>query len=460
MSSVSWVDLMELANALAKRWQERFEPDMVADICSELFGLFGARELADRYRREAARRFGEDVYMFWPGVLIATARTPAYKAEGVANFDELFEPYLDRLPRQDWPRFLLRFDFAKAPGHLWVTDRIVGSSIGFACTDLAYFIQEFGFIAGAHRPVFCDDGGGAASAEAAQAIVRVRQALADQHPGTDLRPFLVRLAFLLLADDHGVLAPRDRLRRALENHPRDMAGQIRSIAAEMRPVETILAIPVIPIPEFGAAAQTALLDAVRLNWAEVSPVSFGPLLREAVEGRPVEAAGVVSEAEMMSEPGLLFLKDMKSEFKKVRSQELSSLQDFHERLATLKIIDPSCDTGSYLVLIYREMKRLELEVLGVMRVVAALRGGRARATATRVLVNAGQMHGGEGDEHSVHIARAMIRITDHIMNNRLARKRLRAGAVFEALREPHFAAKVSGDGDGLVVSRGPVRLAA
>src|SRR3546814_3992493 len=73
-------------------------------------------------------------------------------------------------------------------------------------------------------------------------------------------------------------------------------------------------------------------------------------------------AHYTSEKNILKLIGPLFLDDLKVELDKAVNDE-KKLSRLHRKLATLKFLDPACGCGNFLVLAYRELRLLELDVL-------------------------------------------------------------------------------------------------
>ncbi len=111
----------------------------------------------------------------------------------------------------------------------------------------------------------------------------------------------------------------------------------------------------------------------------------------------------------------LFLDELWAEFHKVKSNR-NRLFDFHKRLRTLNSLDPACGCGNFLVITYRELRLLELEVLR-----AAYNTGQALIDVhLRISVDVDQFHGIELDEFAAQIAQVAMWLVDHQMNVRVS----------------------------------------
>ena len=71
----------------------------------------------------------------------------------------------------------------------------------------------------------------------------------------------------------------------------------------------------------------------------------------------------------MKEP--LFLRDLRAVFERLKARNDSrrrvELEAFHKQLATLTFLDPACGCGNFLIIAYRELRLLEMEVIRILR---------------------------------------------------------------------------------------------
>jgi type II restriction/modification system DNA methylase subunit YeeA len=128
-------------------------------------------------------------------------------------------------------------------------------------------------------------------------------------------------------------------------------------------------------------------------------------------------AHYTSEANILKVIRPLFLDSLTAEFNKIRRNK-KPLQAFHEKLATLNFFDPACGCGNFLVIAYRELRLLELEVI------EALWGHQLSGhlnVDTLIRCNVDQFHGIEIDESAAQIATVALWLTDHQMNLKVQR---------------------------------------
>ena len=118
------------------------------------------------------------------------------------------------------------------------------------------------------------------------------------------------------------------------------------------------------------------------------------------------------------------MDDLRAEFERTKARRgrgrLAALRKFQARLGDLTFFDPACGCGNFLVITYRELRELEIEVLREIH--PRTRDGRQMdAFATDLsCVDVDQFHGIELGEFPARIAETALWMMDHIMNNRLS----------------------------------------
>ena len=118
--------------------------------------------------------------------------------------------------------------------------------------------------------------------------------------------------------------------------------------------------------------------------------------------------------------GPLFLDDLRAEFEKIKARRdrrrRGELEAFRRRLGTLTFLDPACGCGNFLIMAYRELRQLELEVLRELNP----EGQRDIGIVTISTLDVDQFYGIELEEFPARIAEVAMWMMDHIMNNRLS----------------------------------------
>jgi hypothetical protein len=348
--------------------------------------------------------------------------------------------YVDWLPESQRPRHILVSDFQRFE----LTDLETRREWRFPLAELKRHVEAFGFILGVQPRIFRNQS--PVNRKASALMGRLHQALAaDGYTGHALERLLVRLLFILFADDTGIFNTKDQFLSFIE---RRTSADGRDLGRWLGELFQVLDTPVerrqagldadladfpyingdlfkerIDMPAFDNAMRDMLLDASLFNWGEVSPAIFGSLFESVIDRvtRRRQGAHYTPEEAILKVIGPLFLDDLRAEFDRVKalkSGRRQALAAFQDRLAGLRILDPACGAGNFLVVAYRELRELERDVIRELRTV--------EGTIQQVLdvvslsrMNVDQFHGIEIDEFPSQIAQVALWMTDHIANTRL-----------------------------------------
>jgi hypothetical protein len=175
-------------------------------------------------------------------------------------------------------------------------------------------------------------------------------------------------------------------------------------------------------PRFTSSMRDALLYCCDFQWARISPAVFGSLFQGVLEDRVRRQQGAhyTSERDIMKVLHSLFLDELRAEFEQIKrdrsTRRRASLEAFHEKLRSLRFLDPACGCGNFLVLAYRELRALEIEA------VREIHGAQQQVLDVRQLlkVDVDQFHGIEYSEWPVRIVEVAMWLMDHQMNAQAA----------------------------------------
>ena len=373
--------------------------------------------------------------------------------------------YFDALPERERPRYILVSDFQTFEIH----DLDEREVVSFALADLPAHVEAFGFILGVQRRTFRDQD--PANIEAAELVGRLHDALSDAgHRGHDLERFLVRVVFCLFADDTGIFEPRAIFLDFIDTRTGEDGADLGPWLAQLFEVldtpeerraatldEDLARFPYVNgdlfeghlrMFSFDAAMRGALLDACRFDWSNISPAIFGALFQSVMDPaeRRAQGAHYTTEKNILKVIEPLFMDDLRAEFERVRKRRgrgrLAALRQFQAKLASLRFFDPACGCGNFLIIAYRELRLLEIEVIREIRDATAATGQAVLDAAWQSVVDVDQFYGIELGEFPARIAETALWMMDHIMNNRLS---LEFGQTFVRIpleKSPHI---VQGD---------------
>jgi hypothetical protein len=432
---LSWNEIKSRALSFSREWVDAANEDSEAKpFWIAFFEIFGITNKRVATFEHAVKKFGGDqgyVDLFWPGVLLVEQ-----KSRG-KNLDRAFNQALDYFPgikERDLPRHIVVCDFARFRLH----DLETGDTREFALKDLHKHIRHFGFIAGyetqdikPQNPV---------NIQAAERMGRLHDALKSAgFEGHALEVLLVRLLFCLFADDTGIFQPAQALRTYIEERTREDGSDLGPLLAQLFQVlntpeakrgkaldDQLAAFPYIngrlfeepiPIADFDSAMREALLDACALDWSAISPAIFGALFQSIMDktARRNLGAHYTSEENILKLIKPLFLDALWAEFDKVKRQR-NKLFEFHKKLRGLTFFDPACGCGNFLVIAYRELRLLELEIL---RASLALEREFKQSLIDifqLLSIDVDQFHGIEIEEFPAQIAQVALWLADHQMN--------------------------------------------
>ncbi len=433
---LSWNEIRSRALEFSKRWELETSEDAEAKaFWTELFNVFGIDRKRVASFEEPVKKLGDKqgyIDLFWKGMLLVE-----HKSRG-KNLDKAYTQALDYFPgikERDLPKYVLVSDFAR----FRLYDLEENTETEFCLADLHKNIKHFAFIAGYRTQTIAPQN--PVNIKAAERMGKLHDALkASGYQGHPLEVLLVRLLFCLFADDTGIFQPASAFRAWIEERTAadgsDLGPQLAQLfqvlnTPEDRRAKTldeqIAAFPyvngklfeeMLPIASFNLIMREALLDCCALDWSAISPAIFGALFQSIMDGRARRNLGAhyTSEENILKLIQPLFLDDLYEEFKRVKGNK-NKLFEFHKKLRTLTFFDPACGCGNFLVIAYRELRKLELDVL---RAVHQGPGSRFLDIHQQISVDVDQFYGIEIEEFPAQIAQVALWLMDHQMNVRVS----------------------------------------
>jgi hypothetical protein len=433
---LGWDEIKRRAKAFSEEWKDaHYEKGETQSFYNDFFEIFGIkrRSVADYERRVQLLNNKQGfIDLFWPGTLLVEQKSATLDLRRAEN--QALD-YLVGIHPTEQPRFVLTCDF-----QTWVLrDRDApGEPLRFPLKDLHKHITAFDFMLG-RRVTFGTQAG--VTIKAAELMGKLHDALEESgYTGHDLEQLLVRLLFCLFADDTGIFQPKDIFLQLLENDTRPDGSDTGRVLSELFDVldtpegqrqrglpGELDAFPYVNgalfrghlrTPVFDKPMRELLLDAARHDWSGVSPAIFGSLFQSVMDAKERRAKGAhyTTEANILKVIGPLFLDDLKAELATIIQRKIGrdkALAEFQAKLTRLTFFDPACGCGNFLVIAYREVRRLELEAL------RAQYGDQQIDAALLCRVSVGQFYGIEYEEFPARIAEVAMWMMDHIANNEI-----------------------------------------
>ncbi len=433
------ITLNEIRNralSFSKEWERDVNEDAEAkSFWDGLFDVFGiSRRRVASFEHQVKKQDGGQGFIdvLWKGVMLAE-----HKSKG-KSLDKAFmqaKDYFPGLKDTELPRYVIVSDFEK----IRIIDLDQEKETEFLLKDLSKNIHLFDFISGHTSQI--DYG------KEEEVSIKGAKLMADFHneiaktgySGHELEVFLIRVLFCLFADDTGIFEKglfRNYIEKRINQDGSDLGihlGQIfytLNTPQEKRQTNTdehLMKFPYInggifaenlsPV-SLDVTAYLKLLKCCEFDWSGISASIFGSLFQGVMDEKSRRQLGAhyTSELNILKVIHPLFLDELYIEFDKAK-HDRKKLEKFHEYLTTLTFLDPACGCGNFLVTSYRELRRLELEVLKKLRKDQKMVLFGAEDISK---INVNQFYGIEIEEFPALVARTAMYLVDHQMNMELS----------------------------------------
>lgn len=448
---LSWNEIRHRAIAFSKEWTGvKSEQAEKQTFWNEFFEVFGIRRRVVASFEEPVKRISGDygyIDLFWPRMVLVEHKSLG-KDLGKAE-SQAFR-YIQDLAREgrtnEIPRYVIVSDFARIALHdlepedhkaISLFDNRRVASIEFPLSDFHKHIQQFAFIPGYKQHKFEEQD--PINIEAVEIMGRLHDALeSGGYSGHQLERFLVRILFCLFAEDTGIFERESfslyllnrtaedgsdlglhlaRLFDVLNTPPEKRQKNLDETLASFGYVNGALFAESLGFADFSCDMRNALIACSRFDWSRISPAIFGSLFQAVMEPRQRRQVGghYTSERDILKLVRSLFLDDLRLEFERAKGNK-AELKRFHEKLAGLRFLDPACGCGNFLVITYRELRLLEIEVLKLIH-----RADQPKLDIRQLsLVDVDAFYGIEISEWPARIAEVAMWLMDHQMNIRLS----------------------------------------
>ncbi len=431
---LSWNEIKDRALRFSKEWGDESSEDAEAkSFLDAFFNVFGvARKRVATFEQRIKKLDGRSGYidLLWKGILLIEQKS---RGKDLDRAFQQAKDYFPGLKDRDAPRYILVSDFAR----FRLYDLEEGKQHEFTLAEFYKNVRLFGFIAGYQTTAYKEQD--PVNIQAAERMGRLHDKLKEiGYEGHHLELYLVRLLFCLFAEDTSIFERRqfqDLIEQRTSEDGADLAQWISSLFEVLNAPpekrlkkldEQLLAFPyvngslfaeLLPSAAFDTCMRQLLLDCCALDWSRISPAIFGSLFQSVMNAtlRRNLGAHYTSEKNILKLIKPLFLDELRSEFERLKTNK-KRLVEFHQRLATFKFLDPACGCGNFLVIAYRELRLLELDVL------RALDKGEASLDVVQfnILCDVDQFYGIEIEEFPAQIAQTALWLMDHQMNMRVS----------------------------------------
>ena len=434
------------------------EKSQAQSFLKEFFDVFGVDTVTQatfEHRVKFADGSQGFVDCFWPGTILVEMKSKgkdldvAYVqamdyVKGLINVDSTVGRVAPTrrggLGQTALPRAIVVSDFQTFRFYDLTKDAQLTT---FKLADLRKYVTLFGYMIGGESEEIREQD--PVNRKAAEKMAKLHDALKTiGYAGRELEVYLVRLLFCLFAEDTSIFQP-DQFSNFIRAKTAPDGSDLGSKIAELFQVlntppekrlatrdEAIVAFPyvngnlfgeMLQMPAFSAAMRTALLECGALDWSKISPAIFGAMFQGVMDETKRHDLGAhyTSEENILKVIRPLFLDRLREEFDTicltVGPSRKVKLAAFHDRLAALKFLDPACGCGNFLLIAYRELRRLEMDVLEELHKDDP---GMVLDVSTLCKVNVSQFYGIEIEPFPAEIAKVALWLMDHLCNLEVA----------------------------------------
>ncbi|MEC5165455.1 hypothetical protein RCH18_001183 [Flavobacterium sp. PL11] len=427
---IGWNEIKDRALQFSKEWKDTTNEEADAkSFLDAFFDVFGiTRKKIGTFEHRVKKLSNTDGYidLLWKGTILIEM-----KSRG-KNLDRAFQQALDYthgLKQNELPKYVLVSDFYIF--RLYDTEE--QTTVEFTLDELVKNVQHFGYLLGYQKKTFKEQD--PANIKAAELMGKLHDRLEEiGYQGHPLEVYLVRILFCLFAEDTTIFE-KQQFQDFIENRTAEDGSDLASKIQELFQVlntpkdkrfknldEQLNDFPyvngklyeeILPMASFDSKMRKALLDCCYIDWSKISPAIFGSMFQSVMNPKERRNLGAhyTSESNILKLIKPLFLDELWGEFESVKGNK-NKLPEFHKKLSQLKFLDPACGCGNFLVITYRELRLLELEVLR-----ATYNSGQGVLDISDIIwLDVDMMYGIEYEEFPARIAEVAMWLIDHQMN--------------------------------------------
>lgn len=292
----------------------------------------------------------------------------------------------EKIARQK-PRFLFVTDFEKGVA----IDTKKSLNKVFDLKDLGELEQVDFFLPLSGAEIYRVSNNNKADRDAAYKLGELYDLLVKENPewvekgSHHLNLFLSRLLFCFFAEDTGIFETKNIFTEAMVNNTKadgsDMHEFLDALFTKLdsNPSQKItfpdylsgfpyvnggLFRDTIECPKFSKKARQMLIDAGELEWADINPDIFGSMIQAVADPEERNNLGMhyTSVINILKLIKPLFLDELYEEFEK-NKDNARALDKLLVRMSKIKFFDPACGSGNFLIITYKELRNLEIEII-------------------------------------------------------------------------------------------------
>lgn len=263
-------------------------------------------------------------------------------------------------------------------------------------------------------------------------LIKERNDLSKAEDIHALNVFLTRLLFCFFAEDTGIFE-KGQFTSAVKSYTAEDGSDLDQFLTDLFAVMNskpnsklrlsvpihLAAFPYVngglfasdePVPELGLKGRRILLECSAMDWSEINPDIFGSMFQAVIDVEQRSRLGqhYTSYSNIMKVIQPLFLEPLRSELEKQRTNT-NGLKRLLLRLGKMKVFDPACGSGNFLIVAYKELRLLEMDVIQ-----ALLESDPQSIFMSSIHLD--QFYGIEIDDFACEIARLSLWLAEHQLN--------------------------------------------
>ena len=381
---ISSAEMKQRAELFVKEYEhETSEKSQAQNYWRDFFQIFGFNaKTVGMFEKKVETLDGNKGYidLFWSGNLIVEHKTYG------KNLNKALKQaikYAESLKESERPKYIIVCDFKRIILH----DLVNSKKNEIQLSDLPHNLTLFKPI---FEPEFDPETDIELNLKASELMADLHDSLKEtNYTGHNLEVFIIRILFCLYAEDTGIFNNHqftNFVKRNGEDNPQKLGEDIQLLFRIMNQKEEERQIiltdeqnsfpyvngklfeeQIIP-PAFNQSIYNKLVKACHFDWSSISPSIFGSLVQYVIkpEERRNLGAHYTSEENIKKVIDSLFLDELWKLFNESKHSNVK-LKRLHEKIGSLKFLDPACGCGNFLIVTYKELRLLEYEILKILK---------------------------------------------------------------------------------------------
>lgn len=438
---LDWKDIRASAAKFAIKYKDaKKESSLKQSFWIDFFKIFGLdpSELgAFEYHVSMLNGTGGEIDYFWPGKVIIEHKSAG---KNLDNAEDQVYRYLlaiddyNATKKQDrekiaYPEYIVVSDFQRI--------RLINLKQGYSrdnvtiqLKELPEYIDLFAFLAGSEvrRRIV---GEHPINTRAAMMMGQIYDDLIESnYPEEDIDEFLIRLVFCLFAEDSGIFEKNQFTNYVFGNSTADglnfgsLLNELFTVLntkesdRQKRLPQQLLDFPYVNGGLFARTLTPAAIDrdirdrlykTADMDWRHISPAIFGSLFQSIMNPDLRRALGAhyTSEENILKLINPLFMDDLREDLRKAGHNK-DKLNRLWKKIADIRVLDPACGCGNFLIIAYRELRHLEMDIMDAF--------GKSQTFLDATQLRVDHFYGIEYERFPTLIANVSILLMEHLLN--------------------------------------------